>query len=358
VGGGHAHIQVLHNFYLSPWQDAELTLICDQKLTPYSGMLPGYLAGHYEEREIYFDLSRLCARAGAKFVHGEAVSIDLTQKTVLTSSGELFSYDAVSFDVGSKPSNPFTWDDGRTDILSIKPISSLIPRWQSLISRIVNANDLRQAFHVAMVGGGVSGVEVMLALAAKLRSLKVCARLSLWQKAPQIVPQHSAITRALVMRELKAHHIAWHCGVEVRSPDELKADACLIATQASAPTWFGKAGLPVDEGGFLRVDKTLEVPGYPGVFGAGDCIAFDHLKLPKSGVFAVRQGPILCENLQARLRTPNAELKPYKPQRFYLNLISVGAERAIASWGPFGFSSARLLKTKSEIDRSFMKKFG
>lgn len=358
VGGGHAHIQVLHDFYLSPWPNTELTLICDQAMTPYSGMLPGYLAGYYEEREIYFDLPKLCQRAGVRFVLGEVVSVDQKAKRVMILNGSTLDYDGVSFDVGSKPGVPFSWDPSRTDILPLKPISLLIPRWQHLISQIVGANQSRSEFHVAMVGGGVSGVEVMLALAAKLKSLKVCARLSLWQKSPQLVPQHSALTRFLVMKQLKAKHIEWHCGVEARSFEDLKADVCLIATQAKSASWFRSSGLPVDADGFLKVNEHLEVPGHPGVFGAGDCIAFTGRHLPKSGVFAVRQGPILIHNLKARLVSSSKHLRPYKPQKFYLNLISVGAEKAIASWGPFGFSSARLLQIKSEIDRSFMKKFG
>jgi NADH dehydrogenase FAD-containing subunit len=80
VGGGHSHALVLRMLAMKPIAGVRLTLVSDTLLTPYSGMLPGYLAGHYSVEETHLDLPRLCQAAQVRFIHARVTGIDLERK--------------------------------------------------------------------------------------------------------------------------------------------------------------------------------------------------------------------------------------------------------------------------------------
>jgi selenide,water dikinase len=76
IGGGHSHVGVLHMFAMRPLPGVRLTLVCTDTDTPYSGMLPGYIAGHYGYDEVHIDLRRLAEFAGARYYRDEVIGID------------------------------------------------------------------------------------------------------------------------------------------------------------------------------------------------------------------------------------------------------------------------------------------
>ena len=126
-------------------------------------------------------------------------------------------------------------------------------------------------------------------------------------------------------------------------------------TQASAANWIEESGLATDSNGFMQVNDCLQSVSHPNVFGAGDIAAMVNYPRPKAGVFAVRQGKPLFENLQQFLLAK--PLKPFAPQSQYLGLIGTGNKRAIASRGNFMWESPLLWYWKDWIDRKFMQKF-
>jgi len=83
VGGGHAHVHVLKRFGMRPMPGVRLTLVTRDVETPYSGMLPGYVAGHYSFAECHIDLIRLARFAGARLIHDEAIGLDRVGRRVL-----------------------------------------------------------------------------------------------------------------------------------------------------------------------------------------------------------------------------------------------------------------------------------
>ena len=77
MGGGHAHVHVLRMLGMQPdARSARLTLITRDVETPYSGMLPGHVAGVYSRREAHIDLNKLARVARARLIAGEVTHID------------------------------------------------------------------------------------------------------------------------------------------------------------------------------------------------------------------------------------------------------------------------------------------
>ncbi len=85
----------------------------------------------------------------------------------------------------------------------------------------------------------------------------------------------------------------------------------------------------------------------------GDMIHFEPRDLPKVGVYAIRQSPILCHNLYVAAK--GGKLKEFKPQKNYLGIISLGNRKAVAKWRGFTLHGKRVFKWKSFIDKKFMK---
>src|SRR6266478_4649592 len=166
VGGGHAHVHVLKNFGMRPVPGVRLTLITRDVETPYSGMLPGYVAGRYSFAECHIDLVRLARFAGARLIHDEAVGLDRSARRILCRAHPSIRYDVVSLDIGSTP----RLDDvpgAAEHTVSVKPIAEFAARWEALLERAQAQGHIR----LAIVGGGAGGVELALSAQHRLRGL-------------------------------------------------------------------------------------------------------------------------------------------------------------------------------------------
>lgn len=367
LGGGHSHVEVLRRFGAQPIPGVSLTLISRAVDTPYSGMVPGLIAGHYTRDESYIDLQPLARFARARAVFDEAIGLDLESRQVRLRERPPISYDVLSIDIGSTPNLEVP---GAADhAVAVKPIDRLLERWSALTDRI-NADDSPK--RIAVVGGGAGGVELLLAVQYSLQMMLARAgardaRLEyhLFTDGEQILPTHNASVRRRFERVLAERHVHVHRGspvVEVtastiRTADgrSQEIDETLWTTQAAAAPWLGESGLAVDRDGFVQVSRTLQSTSHPDVFAAGDIASMVHDPRPKSGVFAVRQGPPLAGNLRRALR--GEPLEAYRPQRQFLSLISTGDRYAIASRGPFAFEGAWVWRWKDRIDRRFMRTY-
>lgn len=365
IGGGHSHVIVLKKFAMKPMPGLRITLITRDIHTPYSGMLPGYIAGHYDYDECHIDLAPLARFAGARIYHAEVESIDLKSKLIKATGRPDIHYDLVSINTGSRP-NAMTVEGAEEHSLPVKPIDLFLEKWQLLTEKVIKH---KGEFKLMVVGGGAGGVESALSTQHRLtRAIKdsnsQCQlKYTLLAQSDCIMFAHNQGVRERFEHILKQRDIEVKTSFDVikvnkdsiQSNDEtLPIDGVIWVTTAAAPKWPKQAGLEVDENGFIKVNKYLQSISHPDVFVAGDIASLPDPR-PKSGVFAVRQGPFLAKNLRAA--AINKSFSAYKPQKNFLGLISTGDQFAVASYGKWTYASKGLWKIKDWIDRSFMQKF-
>ena len=368
VGGGHSHVGVLKRFGMHPVPGVRLTVICRDTHTPYSGMLPGYIAGHYSYDEVHIDLSRLARFAGARLFRDEALGLDRDAGKVLCRNRPPVPYDYLSINIGSTPQ--MSGVAGAAEhAVPVKPIKGFNERWQLLLERArLHAGVTR----IAVVGGGAGGVELTLAMQYRLRNeLRAAGRnpdelsFHLLTSDPVILPTHNASVRRAFERVLDERGVEVHCNAEVdrvsaarlqtAGGETVGADEMVWVTRAGGAPWLRETGLALDADGFIQVTDTLQTVTDPKVFAAGDIASMINHPLEKAGVFAVRQGPPLAQNL--RRAAEGKTLEPYRPQSSWLALISTGDKYAVASRGALGFQGAWVWRWKDWIDRRFMLKF-
>jgi selenide,water dikinase len=368
IGGGHSHVGVIKSFAMRPVPGVRLTVICTDVDTPYSGMLPGYVAGHYDFDEVHIDLSRLAVFAGARLYRDEVIGLDRVNRKVLCRSRPPVPYDVLSINSGATPelANVPGAADNAT---AVKPIARFNERWLGLLDRVQRHHGKTT---VAVVGAGAGGVELLLAMQYRLR--KVLLGLGrnpddlvfhLLTSGADILPTHNAgvrqrFDRVLLERGVQVHRNAAVTQVSAgrlhtSGGQAIDADEIVWVTRAGGAAWLRDTGLALDAQGFIQVADTLQTVTDPHVFAAGDVASMVSYPLEKAGVFAVRQGPPLAQNL--RLQVQGADLKPYRPQRSWLALISTGDRYAVASRGRLGFSGGWVWRWKDWIDRAFMRKF-
>jgi selenide,water dikinase len=358
VGAGHAHLEVLRRLELHPPAGMEATLISVADRHHYSGMVPGFLQGQYEEKEITFDLPRLAARAGARFVQARATAIDPRMREVHLEGGGVLGYDLVSFNVGSRSPGDEE-EDVRRHAALVKPISRAVELRRRLTELAGEVGGERRA---VVVGGGAAGVEVACAIATVLGR----GRVTILEGSDAILSEYSKRFRLRAETVLAGRGIEIRTGARVEKvePDavELQGGSSLMSgltvwlTGAAAWPLFAPSGLPVDGKGFLLVDDSLRSIADPRVFGAGDCVTLArHPETPKAGVYAVREAPILWESLLAGL----AGGKPprYEPQAGFLSLLNTGDGKALLRYKGLVAHSRWAWRLKDRIDRGFMMSY-
>lgn len=368
VGGGHSHVGVLKGFGASPMPGVRLTLVTRDIHTPYSGMLPGLIAGHYEFDETHIDLGPLSQFAGARLYHDEVVGLDLESGRILCRSRPPVPYDLVSINIGSTPTlDPVP--GAAESVVPVKPIGDFLSRWAEVRQRVLNR---AARTRIGVVGAGAGGVELLLSVRHALENLRrgsgrprEAPEFHLFFNSGTILPTHNRRVRTRFQRLLRHRGIRLYPGLKViqvrdrilvlEDGSNHELDEILWVTQASAPGWLRESNLEVDPHGFVSVNATLESTSHPGVFAAGDVAAVVSHPREKAGVFAVRQGKPLERNLRRALR--GLPPKPFHPQKKFLSLISTGDRRAVASRGSWSLEGRWVWHWKDWIDRRFMARF-
>ena len=367
VGGGHSHVIVLRRLGMRPIPGVRVTVIARDLHAPYSGMLPGLIAGLYEFDDVHIDLGPLARFAGARLFHGEAVGLDLDKRTVLCRQRPAVPYDVLSIDTGIAPR--LDADGAREHAVPVKPIGGLVARWKRLERRVRESS---RKLRVAIVGAGAAGVELTLSMQHAL-SMRARAEANgfhvpefhLFGAHPVVLPTHNRgaqqrFARVLAERDVHLHLATRVSRVEADRLDtadgeSFEMDEVVWSTAAAPPPWPAASGLAVDGAGFIAVDATLQSTSHPGVFAAGDVASVLVHPREKAGVFAVRQGKPLAANLRRVLL--GERLRPFCPQRRFLSLISTGDRYAVASRGRWSTEGAWVWRWKDRIDRRFMRRF-
>lgn len=356
VGGGHAHALFLRMWGMSPLPGTAVTLVSPDPTAAYSGMLPGFVAGHYGRGQLDIDLVRLARHAGARIILGRATGIDLAARRVSVSGRPPIPFDVLSIDIGissEMPSLPGFADHA----VAAKPLDSFASRWERFASapRIPGATGPRR---VAVIGGGVAGIELALAAAHRLgpggEVTVLEARTALALIGPRA--RHAILRRLAALRVHlfeNARVVAVEAeGVRLADGTSVGADFVIGVAATRPQPWLAETGLALSEG-FVRVGATLQSPTDPHVLATGDIAHMDMAPRPKAGVFAVRQAPVLFHNVRTLL-AGRGTMRQYRPQADYLKLISTGDRQAVADkWG-LPLAGRWVWRWKDRIDRRFM----
>lgn len=381
VGGGHSHVHLLRMLGMEPLPGVRVTLVTRDVETPYSGMLPGHVAGLYTRRECHLDLNVLARYARVRLVYAPAVGLDVAAKQVLLDGRPPISYDVLSINIGSaprvvkdpppgapmQPGLQEAW--GQAGITPVKPIDGFGARWDDLLTRVPLWKEQRR---VVVVGGGAGGFELAMGMHARLHKeiakAGTTTRLTVTLVTrSRLLPQHNPGVRSLAQKAMRERGVELLEGYDVshvesglircRDGRSIPYDDCIWCTQGRPQSWVSSCGLATDKNGFLLVDQQMRCRGINGVdvgpiFAGGDIATIDGHERPKAGVFAVMAGMALWINISATLR--GEDLVTYWPQGSFLGLLNLGDGSCIASRGALAMEGAWLWELKDWIDRRWM----
>ncbi|HYJ19293.1 MAG TPA: FAD-dependent oxidoreductase, partial [Burkholderiales bacterium] len=167
IGGGHSHVEVLRRFGRNPAAGTELTLVSPNADAPYSGMLPGWIAGHYSRENCHLDLDALARFANCRLVRSTCNGINPEAGLVFCENGEYLPFDHVSIDIGSR-SPAFETGGALEHAVAVRPVEQFVRKWEEACRAFAASRIPRQ---VAVVGAGAAGTEVLLAMQHRLRSV-------------------------------------------------------------------------------------------------------------------------------------------------------------------------------------------
>ncbi len=362
IGGGHAHAIVIKMWGMRPLPGVRLTLISSTVDTPYSGMLPGLVSGHYSFEQTHIDLFTLCSWAGVRFICAEVTGLNSEYKSIELKERPNIEYDLVSINTGSTPN--ITKTSGAAQFATaVKPISLFYEKWQSLKDKLCNT---QKPLSIALVGAGAGGFELLLAMHHRAEQLN--------QNHPHkfhwivsgdtVLVGHNLKVQQHALAICKSRNIDVHFNFKVAQvteqnlisnhtqPLSLATDEVIWCTAASPASWPEKAGLAITDEGFIAIDDHLRSTSHKDIFAVGDVATQVANPRPKAGVFAVRQGPVLFKNLRRAILQKT--LLKHKPQKHFLSLLATGDKQAIASRGALFLQGALMWCYKNHIDVQFM----
>ena len=362
IGGGHSHVTVIKQLGMRPIPGIKTTLISHDTHTPYSGMLPGLIAGHYSFEDCHIDLRKLCQWAGIQFIRSEVIHLNPIANKIACHHYPSLRYDLLSINTGSQPA--LNTIKGATNHgHAVKPVKQFLKNWSQWLAKISAS---KAAQHVVVIGGGAAGVEIVLAMHYRLHEkTSINARFTLICADKSILISHNQRVQTFFQHHMRSLGITIINNKHVLSSSEnqlllddnvtLNYDFAAWAINAGAQSWPRESGLQCDKNGFIQVDQYLRSISHPNIFAVGDSAAFTPTPLPKAGVFAVRQGPILAKNIYATFEQHT--LKPFRPQQHFLSLLTLGGRSAVASKSFFFSSGKWVWYWKNHIDRAFMTRF-
>jgi selenide,water dikinase len=345
--------------------DVRVTLISEKTLTPYSGMLPGFVAGHYSLEQTNIDLNALCRKAGVRWIQARCTDIDPDKKCLGLSDQPELEFDVLSVDIGSTPDQRVS--GASQYVVGVKPIARFQQRWQTLLSSLDTPSEssaTAKQIDWGVVGAGAGGVELVLAMAHRLRD-RTEIQFHLIFRGERILAGYPHRVVKRVERALKNYNIESHsdfsvdqvtaAGVNSDTGEQIMLDTSIWCTGAVGAAWLSKTTLVTTDANFIQVGPTLQSTSHKHVFAVGDIAVNLNDPRPKAGVFAVRQAPFLESNL--RRLFAGEPLKKVNLQTQYLSLLALGEQVAVASRNGFALSGKWVWKWKDHIDQKFMRQF-
>jgi pyridine nucleotide-disulfide oxidoreductase family protein len=359
AGAGHAHLNVIRNLAAKPWSGVEVTLICPYPRQIYSGMIPGWIAGHYTLGQCAAPLAGLLEKAGIRWIQDSICGMDAANAAVNCQNGGKISYDVISIDTGARVESSALSTSG-APLLPIRPLEQFASGWKAIEAALIASGTAR----LAIIGGGAAGVELALAIDYALHQHLAANQVTVvLVSSGELLGGHARGVVKRVDKLLKSRGIALYSG-RASSHDEglildsgelITCDCIIAATGVAPPAWLATSGLARCERGFIAVGDGQQSTSHSNVFAAGDVSSRIDTPHAKSGVYAVRAGPVLTMNLQIALN--GKPLAAYQPQKRSLYLLATGPKEAILSWGSFSTGGRWAWMLKDWIDRRFMRQY-
>ena len=359
VGGGHAHALLLRRWGMRPLPGVRVTVIDPSPTTAYTGMLPGFVAGHYPRKALEIDLVRLARFAGARIILGRAEGLDPDARTIALKGQSPVRFDIASLDVGATGRIPDI-DGFAEHVVCAKPLGRFADAWTSYLER-VEAGDAKP--RVAVIGAGAAGIELALAARRRLTAGGATASVSLIEARETVGPELRPAARAALKRVLERDGVIVRLNAGIKAVTDqglalsdgafIEADFIIGAVGVMAWPWTNDTALETQDG-FISVDARLRSLSHPHIYAAGDCAHLTASPRPKAGVYAVRAAPVLEVNLRVALKGERPATR-FKPQHDYLKLISTGRKSAVAEKFGLALSASWLWRAKDLIDRRFMR---
>jgi len=364
LGAGHAHLIAAPRLAKARGQNLQIALVAPSETLLYSGMIPGWIAGQYRFDECAIDVGRVCRDNGIEWLRDEIVDIDFLRREAI-GSGDRHRFDLLSVDVGSATDLGAIGADS-PPVLGARPFANFVPTWQAWRD---GALDTVRARRMLVVGGGAAAVEIAFALVAQVRAHPSLAgsEVSLAAAGERLLERMAPAAGALSARSLSAHGVRLFLGrryvgaggghARFEGSEPLEADLVIVANGARPPDWLtacaARDGVAVAADGGLAIRSNLCSTSHAAVFAAGDCASFVDQRVQKSGVHALRQGPVLARNLA---RSADAQ-ECLVARRWTLALLNRCDGSAIGAWGPVGFAGRWAWNWKDRIDRRFVERF-
>jgi len=358
VGAGHAHLTILKNLQEFKNTGHDVTVVSSSSLHYYSGMGPGMLSGIYRPEEIRFNVKNMSEDRGAVFIEDKVIKIHPQKKEIDLQSGQTLAYDVMSVNTGSfVPVEAPVFSDDL--IITVKPIENMLNARRKIIDGLKN-----KELKITVVGGGPTGVEVAGNLdrlvgneSGKCRITLIAGTRLLRQFKDGV---RNRVLNSLVRRKVHVIEKTRVSAIKGRSValsdgSDIESDIVFMAVGVKPSPLFKDSGFTIGQDGGMLVNQYLQSVSYPEVFGGGDCISFQPQPLEKVGVYAVRQNPILLNNLQSFLNG-NA-LQQFVPQKSVLLAFNMGDGTAVVQWHSLVWGGRLGFALKNYIDQKFMKNF-
>ena len=361
LGIGHTNAHVVKQWVRHPIPDCNLVCVSNFATATYSGMLPGTLARQFDEQEMRIDLRRLADRARAELILADVCGLDLDTSRLEFSDRVPLAFDSLSIGIGSVP---IGWrEHASSDILiPIKPMQTFLDRLRKRLDRVANRPP-----RVAIVGGGVAGVEIAFCLReyCRQRSPSGIFSIDVFTSRDRVADGMSVRSQRRVeslFAERAINVVAGHRVVQVgdsflRTRDDTRhaADCVIWCTGAAPPPVLGRFGLQTDERGFIATKTTLQTLTDSRVFAVGDSGTVLHHPSPKAGVYAVRQAPVLWHNLRAAMT--DTPMREFRPQKDFLKILNTGDGKAILEFKGLSVYARWCMRLKNWIDKRFIRPF-
>ena len=360
VGGGHAHLSVLRSLANIKLSNVRIILISPNIYLNYSGMLPGWMAGHYNKKQLQINLDSLAKKAHIELINNNIIGLNADQCLVYLPEKKQIKYDLLSIDIGCN-TDLSKLESLQNQLIPIRPLDGFIRAWPLILKTKLNKPNYR----LVVIGGGAAGVEIALAAkyAFKYFDNQDIGYVSL------VASETGLLTRFSYRVQQNVKKILYNSGISIHylkakgiknklvlsNGETINADCIIAATGTNAPFWLQETNLALDKNGYIAVNEFQRSLSHQNVFAAGDISSRQDSVISRSGVHAIHTGPILFSNLLATLNSE--KLNTYKPRKNTLYILACGPKYAIASWGKWSLKGKLMWYVKSWIDKRFIKQF-